>query len=33
MSQDIDQQLKIHATSFGADYFGVADLTPARDLL
>jgi len=33
MIQDIDRQLQIHVTSFGADYFGVADLTPARDFI
>ncbi len=33
MNQDIDRKLQIHASSFGADYFGVADLSPARDFI
>ena len=33
MNQDIERQLQIHAISSGADYFGVADLTPARDFI
>jgi epoxyqueuosine reductase QueG len=33
MLQNIDRQLQIHATSLGADYFGVADLTPAHDFI
>jgi hypothetical protein len=33
MNQDIERQLQIHAISSGEDYFGVADLTPARDFI
>ncbi len=33
MNQNIDRELQIHETSLGADYFGVADLTPARDFI
>jgi epoxyqueuosine reductase len=33
MLQNIDRQLQIHATSLGADYFGVADLVPAHDFI
>ncbi|MEI7857203.1 MAG: 4Fe-4S double cluster binding domain-containing protein [Methanomicrobiales archaeon] len=33
MNQDIDRQLQIHATSLGADFYGVADLAPARDFI
>nr|WP_320162174.1 4Fe-4S double cluster binding domain-containing protein [uncultured Methanoregula sp.] len=33
MTADIERQLHTLATSLGADYFGVADLTPARDFI
>lgn len=33
MMQDIDTQLRLLATSLDADYYGVADLTPARDFI
>ncbi|MDO9549651.1 MAG: epoxyqueuosine reductase [Methanoregula sp.] len=33
MNPDIDRQLQILATSLGADYYGVADLVPARDFI
>jgi epoxyqueuosine reductase QueG len=33
MNPDIDRQLQSHATSLGADYYGVADLAPARDFI
>jgi epoxyqueuosine reductase len=33
MNPDIDRHLQIHATSLGADYYGVADLVPARDFI
>jgi len=33
MSKDIDKEIRILAGSLGADYYGVADLTPVRDVI
>jgi len=33
MTKDIDRRLQILATSLNADYYGVADLTPAREFI
>ena len=33
MAQDIDAQIRSLAVSLGADYFGIADLDPARDFI
>jgi epoxyqueuosine reductase len=33
MTTNIDRRLQILATSLNADYYGVADLTPARDFI
>jgi epoxyqueuosine reductase len=33
MAQETDSEIQDLATSLGADYFGVADLTPARDFI
>jgi epoxyqueuosine reductase QueG len=33
MGRDIGKQIRLLATSLGADYYGVADLLPARDFI